>query len=119
MTNRQPHAVAPTQPWSVRMTESVMQRNVPYRWHYEYALVHRAIEQVWLKTGDARYFDYIKREVDPLIGPDGSIKTYSVQEYNLDQINPGRTLLMLYRVTGDEKYKKAAYLLHERERLLA
>ena len=38
------------------------------------------------------------------------------QEYNLDQIYPGRTLFTLYRTTGDEKYKKAAYLLREQLR---
>jgi unsaturated rhamnogalacturonyl hydrolase len=54
--------------------------------------------------------------MDALVGDDGSIKTYSVEEYNLDQINPGRSLFVLYRQTGDEKYKKAARLLREQLR---
>jgi unsaturated rhamnogalacturonyl hydrolase len=95
------------------MADSVMQRNVPYRWHYEYGLMHRAIEQVWLQTGDAKYYDYIKRDMDSFVSADGSIKTYSVEEYNLDQINPGRTLFMLYSTTGDEKYQSAMRLLRQ------
>ena len=100
-----------TQPWSVRLADSVRRRNAPYRWHYECGLMHRAIGQVWLQTGDVQYYDYIKRDVDSFVGADGSIKTYSVEEYNLDQINPGRILFLLYRTTGEEKYKKAMHLL--------
>jgi unsaturated rhamnogalacturonyl hydrolase len=99
--------------WSVQMADSVIQRNVPYRWHYEYGLVHRAFEQVWLRTGDDKYYDLIKRDIDSFVGDDGSIRTYSVEEYNLDQINPGRSLFMLHRRTGNEKYKRAACLLRE------
>jgi unsaturated rhamnogalacturonyl hydrolase len=101
------------QPWSVRMADSVIRRNVPYRWHYECGLMYRAIEQVWLQTGDAQYYDYIKRDVDSFVSADGKIKTYSVEEYNLDQINPGRTLFMLYGTTGKEKYKNAMRLLRQ------
>jgi unsaturated rhamnogalacturonyl hydrolase len=90
-----------------------MQRNAPYRWAYECGLMHRALEQVWLKTGEVKYYDYIKRDVDALVGENGSIKTYAVKDYNLDQINPGRSLFMLYRQTGESKYKKAACLLRE------
>lgn len=93
------------------MADAVMRRNLPFRWHYENGLIHKAIEQVWPRTGDAKYYDTIKRDIDSLVSDDGRIKTYSVEEYNLDQINPGRSLFMLYRQTGDAKYKKAAHLL--------
>ena len=98
------------------MADSVMRRNAPFHWHYECGLMHRALEQVWLRAGDAKYYDYIKRDIDQLVSAEGNIKTYSVQEYNLDQINPGRILFPLYRTIGDEKYKKAAYLLREQLR---
>src|SRR5205085_6223179 len=42
---------------------------------------------------------------------DETIKTYSADEYNLDQVRMGSAVLMLYRVTGDAKYKKAADLI--------
>ncbi len=103
-------------PWSVRMTDSVMRRDAPYRWHYECGLMHRAIEQVWLRTRDPRYYDYIKRDVDAFVGEEGSIKTYAVKDYNLDQISPGRSLFMLHHQTGEGKYKKAACLLREQLR---
>ena len=83
--------------WSVRMADSVMRRNAPYRWHYECGLMHRAIEQVWLKTDEAKYYAYVKRDVDAVVAEDGSIKAYAVKEYNLDQINPDRNPFMLHR----------------------
>jgi unsaturated rhamnogalacturonyl hydrolase len=95
------------------MADSVMRRNAPFHWHYECGLMHRALEQVGYKTGDAKFYDYIKCDIDQLVSADGNIKTYSVQEYNLDQINPGRIFFPLYRATGDERYKKAATLLRE------
>ncbi len=105
------HSEATAQSWAVRMAGSVMQRNVPYRWHYEHALMHLAIEQLWRTTGDEKYYEYIFSSVDPLIGVDGSIATYSLEDYNLDQINPGRTLFLLWRRTRDTKYEQAILLL--------
>lgn len=116
MTNRPAQAETPAQPWSVRMARSVMQRNVPHRWHYEYGLMHRAFEQVWRRTGDETYVRHVQSQVDAFIGDDGSIATYRPDEYNLDQISAGRSLFTLYSVTGKEKYKKAIYLLREQLR---
>ena len=38
---------------------------------------------------------------------DGSIKTYDPKEYNLDNVNQGKNLFILYDIYGDEKYRKA------------
>jgi unsaturated rhamnogalacturonyl hydrolase len=81
------------------------------RWHYEPGVVLLALYRVWSKTGDARHHDYVKDNIDSFVGPDGSIRTYRLEEYNLDQINEGKLLLPLYEATGDERYKKAAALL--------
>lgn len=101
--------------WSVRMAESVMKRHplLAKKWAYEWGVVLKSIEQVWLKTNDDRYYDYIKRNVDEFVDPEGDIKTYRLDEYNLDQINTGKLLFLLYNTTGDERYRKAAYLLRK------
>ena len=67
--------------------------------------------QLWQKTGDQNYYDYVKSNIDQFVGPDGEIRTYRLDEYNLDQINEGKLLFPLYETTGDERYRKAAYLL--------
>jgi unsaturated rhamnogalacturonyl hydrolase len=75
--------------------------------------VLKGIEGVWHATGDGRYFNYIKQGMDHYISADGTIKTYKLDDYNIDNILNGRVLLLLYKVTGQEKYSKAAALLRE------
>lgn len=104
--------------WSRRMADAVMSR-LPLlsdEWRYEPGVILTALRYLWLKTHDARYFDYIKANIDAFVEPDGSIRTYCIEEFNLDQINEGKLLCFLYEQTGDEKYKKAAYLLREQLR---
>ncbi len=103
--------------WSVRMAESIMSRNpnVYYNgnWDYVTGTVLKAFEELWRKTGDQRYFNYIKTTVDRVVKSDGTISGYRLSDYNIDEINEGRMLLLLYKETGDEKYKKAAELLRK------
>lgn len=102
--------------WSLRMADAVMQRAVPYRWHYEYGLMHKAMEQVWRKSGDRRYFDYIWNDLDPLITQAGEILTYRVDEYNLDQIYAGRLLFLLHHTSGEERFQQAMQVLRSQLR---
>lgn len=97
------------------MAESVMTRRplLHKSWHYETGVILSALKQVYLVTGNARYFDYIKYNMDYFIKPDGSIETYDLVEYNLDQINQGKSLFFLYRQTGHPAYRNAAFLLRQ------
>ena len=83
----------------------------PAKWTYDHGLVLKGIERVWINTGDKQYFDFIQRSMDHFVANDGSIRTYSLDEYNIDNILPGRNLLFLYKATRQEKYNKAAALL--------
>ena len=117
------------QKWSVRIADSVMQRNpILPTWDYETGLALKAIEQVWQKTNGPKYYDYIVANYDRWVNEDGSINKYYVfDEYQLDHIAPGKLLFMLHKTTGKDKYKKAIQLLrsqldtasHERGWLLA
>lgn len=112
------HHVNPGTPyndWSEKMAGSVIKRYplLAARWQYESGVVLSAIQQVWLKTQEKHYFEYIKHNIDEFVAPDGTIRTYSLDEYNLDQIDQGKLLFFLYRITGDERYKKAASLLRK------
>jgi unsaturated rhamnogalacturonyl hydrolase len=85
----------------------------PLRWSYEQGVVLKGIEGLWLSTGDGRYFSFIQKGMDNFVNADGTIRTYKAEEYNLDNINCGKILLLLYKVTGQDKYRKAAALLRE------
>ena len=70
------------------------------------------MEALYAVTGNAAYFEYIKRGVDSFLNADGSvIRDYDREEYNLDYINNGKTLLYLWQKTGEPKYRTAAELL--------
>ncbi|CAG7636203.1 glycoside hydrolase family 105 protein [Paenibacillus allorhizosphaerae] len=107
-------------PWSVAMSESFMKQyplvsDMPFQkrrcWNYENGCILTAFERMWERTGDDRYFRYIKENMDLFIREDGSIDTYSLNEYNVDMTNQGKTLFLLQRETGDDKYRKAIELL--------
>ncbi|MET0650612.1 MAG: glycoside hydrolase family 88 protein, partial [Pyrinomonadaceae bacterium] len=88
----------------------------PDRWTYEQGVTLTGIEAVWLNTGDGRYFEYIKHVLDRLIEEDGTIRTYKKEDFNIDNVQPGRLLLTLYKVTGQDKYRKAAAHLRDQLR---
>jgi unsaturated rhamnogalacturonyl hydrolase len=85
----------------------------PEKWSYEQGVVLKGIQSVWYNTADGRYFKYIQHSIDRFVNDDGTIRTYRLDDYNLDNVLNGRLLLLLYKVTGQDKYRKAAALLRE------
>ena len=85
------------------------------KWRYDQGVILKGIEGLWYATGDGKWFDYIRKSMDFYVENDGTIKRYRPDEYNIDHVNNGKLLLLLYQVTGKEKYKKAAD--HIREQL--
>ena len=99
------------QAWSLRVAQSVMRRSpaaVFDKWDYTAGLVLLATQRLAAQTGDARLADYVKRSIDSLVMPDGTIKTYRQADFNLDQINEGRVLFALSDATHDPRYQRAA-----------
>src|SRR6187200_3011669 len=81
------------------------------KWSYDMGVVLKGFEGIWMNTGDISYFNSIQKKIDYFVKDDGSIRNYELDEYNLDHINNGKLVLLLYRVLGREKYKKAADLI--------
>ena len=83
--------------WGRRTCDAVMKRNpvLTDHWHYDVGLVLSGFESVWRKTGDRRYFDYIKSNVDRLVGAGGVIKGYEPGAFILDDVNMGKVLFAL------------------------
>jgi unsaturated rhamnogalacturonyl hydrolase len=80
----------------------------PAGWDYEQGLLLKALEKMYQRTGDAKYFNYIKKNIDSFVDEQGNIRTYHFNEFNSDNITTGRMLLYLYQELGDVRYKKAA-----------
>ncbi|MFT3739491.1 MAG: glycoside hydrolase family 88 protein [Breznakibacter sp.] len=74
---------------------------------YAQGLGCQAMLEVWKKTHDHKYLDYVVQWADTIINDEGEIHLYKVETYNIDYINPGKILFDVYEQTGDRKYKLA------------
>jgi unsaturated rhamnogalacturonyl hydrolase len=110
------------QNYSERMAASIMQTHSdsitvkagkPAGWDYEQGLLLKSLEKMYQRTGDAKYFNYIKKNIDSFVDEQGNIRTYHYNEFNSDNITTGRMLLYLYQELGDIRYKKAADILRK------
>jgi unsaturated rhamnogalacturonyl hydrolase len=106
--------------WSVRMAESEMIRNPSLwmadfvkekKWNYTQGLMGLAFLRVYEASGEERYYDYAKGYADSLIDDDGVIWKYKTENYNLDHINPGKMIFLLYDRTKDPRYEKVIHTL--------
>lgn len=104
-------------PWSQRVANSTISRwpdgrfvaaGAKWVWNYELGVLLIGMDGVWYDTADGDYYRYAKQAVDQFVAPDGSITTYDPAANSLENIVLGRQLLLLYRVTRDPKYYKAA-----------
>lgn len=86
------------------------------RWAYDQGVILKGIEGVWLQIGDDRYSRYIRECMDHFVEPDGTIRTYHADDLTVDNILCGRMLLLLYRKTGEPRYRQAAQSLREQLR---
>ncbi len=104
------------QPLSLRMADSELRRHpTPFtldgmkgpRWNYTGSIEVLAIQDLYRATGNQTYWDYAFQYADTLIASDGEIRTYTLENYNIDHVCPARTLFEVYRQTGEERFRKA------------
>ncbi|CAJ1317445.1 glycoside hydrolase family 88/105 protein [Paenibacillus nuruki] len=103
------------QNWAAQMSDSVIKRNpeLKHKWEYDNGVIFKGMELVYALTQDRKYLDYIRTNMDFFIEESGDIRSYRVDEYNIDHVNNGKLLFPLYRETGEERYRQAADLLRQ------
>ena len=118
-------ATSQTKPLSQQMSETVMNTwpdsftlagDKQAKWRYDQGVILKGMENVWYETGDGKWFQYIQKSMDLYVQEDGTIRGYRPDEYNIDHINNGKLLILLYQVTGRDKYRKAIELLRNQLR---
>ena len=88
--------MAPTS-WAVAVAETIMKRNpgapgdVLASWSYWKAYTLLGFEMLWRTTGDPRYLEFIKRELDPFVGEQGNLVGVTLD--SLDNIMPGSAIV--------------------------
>jgi len=106
--------------WSERLAQTLMKKHPNAyqidekkepKWDYVHGLVMSSFEQLYKKTNNQAYYDYIKGYYDSTINSDGSIPTYKIENYNIDMLAAGNALFYIYEKTNDGKYLKALQTL--------
>jgi unsaturated rhamnogalacturonyl hydrolase len=85
----------------------------PGAWGYEEGVVLDGMAAEWHTTADGQDFAYVKGAVDKYVTSGGAITGYKAEGQTLDDIELGRAVLLVYRVTRQAKYYQAAKFLHD------
>ena len=75
-----------------------------FSWQAGYIMF--AMEHLWLLTGNPDYLSYVRRYVDQNVTKEGEVPGF--QPRALDNFLPGYACLLMYEITGEERYAKAA-----------
>lgn len=89
--------------WNIEMVRS----GKPNKWNYIDGCMITACLSLYKTTGDDKFLEFSKKFLDYFVKDGGVIETYSVEEYNLDNINQGKNLFTLYDLTGKQRYRDA------------
>ena len=106
--------------WSLRMADSeiarrdgslIHQEGGSAKWDYTVGLFTLSLVRLGEQVNEPRYWKYADSVIGSFITPDGRILGYRLEDYSLDNLNSGKTVLALYRLTQAARYKQAALLL--------
>lgn len=100
--------------WATLCADSMLERQPNLdtgKWRYEDGLMLNGMYEVFKRTKETKYLDYIKHNLNLFIDESGSIKGYAPDEEQLDHVNNGKAILDAFDETGDKRYQKAAEML--------
>ena len=106
--------------WSVGMADSQMARlgdrlawteGGSAKWDYTAGLFTLSLLKLDERVHQPRHLQFVTNAIGSFIPADGKIQGYKAGEYQLDAINPGKTVLALWQITKEDRYQKAAALL--------
>ncbi len=85
-------------------------------WRYETGLMMLALDKASRHLGSAEMLESVDRWLDRMVHSDGTIAGYRAEDYNLDNINPGKLLWPRTNGPQGEKYRLAVERLMEQMR---
>lgn len=95
--------------WNI---EAIRQGKKPH-WNYIDGCMMTSLLELYSFTKNEKYFKFVKNYIDYFVKEDGTIETYNRDKHTLDDICESRVLFDLYKLTGEEKYKKAIEYTYE------
>lgn len=101
------HLIRTSSPEKTAWNIERARQGLPATWNYIDGCMLGALLEMTDITGDPRFADFVEYFVDSFVSEDGSIRTFQAEKQTLDDINEGKVLFPLYRMTGKEKYRRA------------
>jgi unsaturated rhamnogalacturonyl hydrolase len=97
------------QPLSLAAAAAIFARRSPdsFRWRYEDGLALLALAAAGRAFSRPAFLAFVRKAVEGMIDPSGEIAGYHLEDWNLDQVNPGKLLFDLRDSTGDPRYAAA------------
>lgn len=102
--------------WSIRMADSQIARRAEAmrwteggrkRWDYADNVFLLSLIKLGQETKEAKYAAVADKVMNSFVREDGTIQTFVLEDYNIDNINPGKTLLALFKANQDDGFKHA------------
>lgn len=78
------------------------------KWNYIDSCMITAVLRLYEYSGDRNLLDFAVGFTSAYVDENGDIPTMNREDFNLDNINGGKNLLSLYRITDNERWLKAA-----------
>lgn len=108
--------------WSVAMAESQIARagtrhawkpGGNAKWDYTVGLFTLSLLKLNERQASPGHVEFTTNTIGSFITDDGNIQDYKLEEHNIDNIAPGKTVLALYQLTKEDRYRKAAALMRK------
>ena len=100
--------------WSIKIADTILSKcengyhpKMANHWGYVAGMTLKAFDWLSEWSGIEKYHQVMRKHMDLYIQENGTIRGYSIEEYNLDHINKGKNLYSLWDRTGEERYEKA------------
>src|SRR5437763_1308424 len=98
---------------AIKMAETIMykwpdslsQQGSVAKWSYDLGVFFEGMANLYNRQHDLQYVMYMQHIMDLYVKPDGSLERYRLNDYNIDYVKNGRTLLFLYKTTKHDKYQ--------------
>lgn len=85
----------------------------PAKWCYTTGLLAQAVHEAGKAFDREEFRRFGAETIASYVTPQGEVKTYKQEDYNVDQLNSGKMLLRLHDETKEERYQVAAAHLHQ------
>lgn len=85
----------------------------PTKWNYIDGCIIKALLMYYNVHPSGSIIDYARKFADSYIDKNCTVPTMNPLDFNLDNINSGKYLLTLFKLTGDKKYLRTADWIYD------